>query len=50
VNVPLLLPITGTERGLGAVVTSRKSPLDSRFEDLLRADFATYRGIVVPHE
>jgi hypothetical protein len=50
VTGPLLLPISGTERGLGAVVTSRKSPLDSRFEDLLHADFATYRGMVVPHE
>jgi hypothetical protein len=50
VTGPLLLPIVGTERGLGAVVTSRKSPLDSRFEDLLRTGFATYRGMVVPHE
>jgi hypothetical protein len=50
VSGPLLLPITGTERGLGAIVTSRKSPLDSRFEDLLHADFVTYRGMVVPHE
>jgi hypothetical protein len=50
VTGPLFLPISGTERGLGAVVTSRKSPLDSRFEDRLRTDFATYRGMVVPHE
>jgi hypothetical protein len=28
----------------------RKSPLDSRFEDLPRADFATDRGMVVRHE
>jgi hypothetical protein len=47
---PLLLPIAGTERCHGAVVTSRKSPLDSRFEDRLRTDFATYRSMVVPHE
>jgi hypothetical protein len=50
VSAPLILPMTGTERGLSGVVSGRKSPLDRRFEDLLQSDFATYRGLVVPHK
>ena len=51
-TAPLMLPISTatTERGLGKTVVSRKNPLDVKFEDLLHADFAAYRGIVVPHE
>jgi Domain of unknown function (DUF4384) len=53
-TAPLMLPITSVasaERGLGAgTVVSRKTPLDVKFEDLLKSDFVTYRGIVVPHE
>jgi hypothetical protein len=49
VTTPLFLPIAGTERGLGATVTSRKTPLNASFEELLRADFGTYRGILIPH-
>jgi serine/threonine protein kinase len=50
VSSPLSLPLAGTERGVGKTVTSSKSPLDARFEELLRSDFETYRGIVMPHE
>jgi hypothetical protein len=51
VTSPLLLPIVASnERGVGREVTSNKSPLDTRFEDLLHRDFETYRGIIVPHE
>ncbi|HEV2971142.1 MAG TPA: protein kinase [Pirellulales bacterium] len=36
-------------RGLGAVVKSRKDPLDIAFEKTLHSTFASFHGLVIPH-
>ncbi len=36
-------------RGLGAVVKSRKDPFNPEFEQDLKATFAAFHGLVVPH-
>jgi len=37
-------------RGLGAVVKSRKDPLNPEFEQDLKTTFAAFHGLVVPHQ
>ncbi len=36
-------------RGLGAIVTSRKNPLDSDFQKSLASTFSSFHGEVIPH-
>ncbi|MBI3839936.1 MAG: protein kinase [Planctomycetia bacterium] len=38
------------ERGLGGKVVSSKTPLDTSFEESLKATFTTYKALIFPHQ